>query len=109
MQQISPAQLDEWLKKSPTPDTKPVLLDVRETWEFEICHIAGSRLMSMNSVPAQHTELDKDTATVVICHHGVRSYQIARFLEDRGFSKVVNLDGGVEAWAQQVDSAMPTY
>ncbi len=109
MRQINAPQLDEWLKAGSTADAKPVLLDVREPWEFDVCHIAGSRLMPMSSVPARYTELDKDAATVVICHHGVRSYQIAVFLEGQGFSNVINLDGGVEGWAQLVDAAMPTY
>ena len=109
MQRISPAELDEWIRKSSAHDSRPVLLDVREPWEFEVCHIAGSRPIPMGRVPTQPAELDKDAATVVVCHHGVRSSQVAMFLENRGFSKVINLDGGVEAWAQQVDAAMPTY
>jgi len=107
MQRISAARLSEWLGQASS--VKPVLLDVREPWEFETCHIAGSRLMPMNSVPAHHIDLEKSAATVVICHHGMRSLQIAMFLERQGFTNVINLDGGVAAWAQQVDSAMPTY
>ena len=109
MQQISAPQLDEWLKTRQTSDARPILLDVREPWEFDVCHIDGSRLMPMDSVAQRYTELDKGTATVVVCHHGVRSYQIALFLEGQGFANVINLDGGVAAWAQQVDTAMPIY
>jgi rhodanese-related sulfurtransferase len=107
MQQISALKLDEWLKDETRE--KPFLLDVREAWEFEICHIHGSGLMPMSIVPQRFREMDSGTETVVICHHGVRSYEVALFLERQGFTKVINLHGGVEAWAQQTDPSMPTY
>jgi rhodanese-related sulfurtransferase len=53
--------------------------------------------------------LNPDAETVVICHHGVRSYHAARYLESLGFGDVVNLSGGVAAWADEVDPAMPRY
>ena len=110
MQQISAPQLKSWLDECVAGTrVKPHLLDVREPWEFEVCHIAEARLMPMRSVPARLTEIDRDAETVVICHHGARSYQVGLFLEQQGFSKVLNLYGGVAAWAQQVDTAMPTY
>jgi rhodanese-related sulfurtransferase len=107
MQQISPLSLQQWLKDGNRP--KPVLLDVRETWEYERCHIQGSMLVPMNEVPNRHREVDAEAEVVVICHHGVRSYHVARFLEHNGFDKVYNLQGGVDAWAQQVDPAMEKY
>lgn len=88
---------------------KPVLLDVREPWEFELCHIEGSQPMPMGSVPARAAELDAQAETVVICHHGGRSAQVGMFLERQGFKNVINLAGGVAAWAAQVDPAMPRY
>ena len=107
MQQILPAQLDEWLRDAPRP--QPVLLDVREPHEFQYCALAGSLSMPMASVPARQQELDPDAETVVICHHGMRSMQVALFLERQGFGKVINLTGGVALWAQQVDPSMPQY
>jgi rhodanese-related sulfurtransferase len=53
--------------------------------------------------------LDPQRETVVICHHGVRSFAVARFLEQQGFTNVINLDGGVAGWARDVDPTMPTY
>jgi rhodanese-related sulfurtransferase len=88
---------------------KPVLLDVREPWEFETCHIAGARLIPMRGIPAQVDALDRDAETVVICHHGGRSFQVAMFLEQQGFGRLFNLTGGVEGWSRQVDPAMPRY
>jgi rhodanese-related sulfurtransferase len=107
MQHITAPELADWLADDSRP--QPQLLDVREAWEFETCHIAGSVPMPMNSVPTRHAELDEDTPIVCICHHGMRSAQVAAFLERCGYSDVINLTGGVHAWAQQVDATMPTY
>ncbi len=107
MQQLTAPQLADWI--ADTSRAAPVLLDVREPWEFETCHIEGAQLMPMNSVPARQEELDPEMPVVCICHHGMRSMQVAAFLERNGFTDVSNLTGGVQAWAQQVDGAMPTY
>ena len=87
----------------------PLLLDVRENWEFETCHIAGSTQIPMHLVPIRAGELPDDREIVCICHHGARSMQVAAFLERNGFDKVTNLTGGVHAWAVQVDPSMPKY
>ena len=107
MQQLTAPQLAEWLQDESR--AKPVLLDVREPWEFQTCHIPGAVAMPMQTVPARQEELDPDAPIVCICHHGMRSMQVAAFLERAGFTQVVNLTGGVHAWAQQVDPSMPTY
>ena len=107
MQQISAVQLDAWLRDESR--SKPFLLDVREPWEFETCKIAGSQSLPMRSIPQRIAELDSDTEIVAICHHGMRSMQVAAFLEQNGFGKMYNLQGGVAAWAAQVDPKMPTY
>ncbi|MDO8298530.1 rhodanese-like domain-containing protein [Lacisediminimonas sp.] len=88
---------------------RPFLLDVREPWEFQTCHLEGATLMPMNTVPARQQELDPETEIVCICHHGARSMAVAAFLERNGFSNVINLTGGMHAWATQVDGSMPTY
>jgi len=107
MQQITAPELADWLADPARP--RPLLLDVRENWEFETCHIAGSTLMPMQTIPARIDDLDEDAEIVCICHHGARSLNVAAFLEHHGFSKVSNLTGGIHAWAVQVDGAMPTY
>ncbi len=85
------------------------LLDVREAWEFQTARIVGSTLIPMGQIPGRVEELDRDSDIVVICHHGGRSMQVAVFLERQGFSGVLNLAGGVDAWARSVDPTMPTY
>ncbi|MEB0140102.1 MULTISPECIES: rhodanese-like domain-containing protein [unclassified Undibacterium] len=107
MQTISAAELALWLTDSAKP--APLLLDVREPWEHETCHIGGVLLIPMHDVPARFNELDADRPIVCVCHHGARSMQVANFLERQGFSQVINLSGGVHAWATQVDPQMPTY
>jgi rhodanese-related sulfurtransferase len=107
VKQITPQQLHERL--SDTAARKPLLLDVREPWEFQICNLPGSLLMPMQTVPARHTELDPNAETVVICHHGARSMQAAMFLESAGFARLHNLTGGLDAWARTVEASMPVY
>ncbi|MEA3278110.1 MAG: rhodanese-like domain-containing protein [Pseudomonadota bacterium] len=85
------------------------LLDVRESWEFDICRIDGARLIPMRQIPGACDQLDREQEIVVICHHGIRSQQVALYLEHKGFSQVINLQGGVAGWARDVDPAMPTY
>lgn len=107
MQQITPQQLQERL--SDTSARTPLLLDVREPWEFQICHLPGSLLMPMRTIPARLAELDPEADTVVICHHGARSMQAAMFLERAGYPRLCNLTGGLDAWARTVEASMPVY
>ncbi len=105
MHEYSAQQLYDYLQT----DEKPLLLDVREPWEYEVCHIQGSKLIPMQTIPAKISQLDPDQETVVICHHGVRSRMVGRFLQQAGFKNVINLAGGVKSWAEQVDTNMPVY
>ena len=107
MNQITAGQLAAWLADAGRD--KPVLMDVREPWEWETARIEGSQHMPMREVPARLGEIDSDREVVAICHHGGRSQQVAIFLEKNGFSKVHNLQGGVDAWSRTVDPAVPLY
>ena len=106
MQEFSATQLDDYLKST---DEVPLLLDVREEWEFDRCKIDGSILIPMGQIPSQLNELDPDRVTVMICHHGIRSRHIGIYLEREGFENIINLSGGVDAWARDVDSTMAVY
>lgn len=105
MQTLTPEELREQLDQN----RELVLIDVREEWEYETCHIDGSLLMPMNRIMSSLDSLDKDAPTVFICHHGMRSQQVAQYLESQGFSQVYNLEGGIDRWARTVDPAMPQY
>ena len=85
------------------------LLDVREPFEFAHAHIDGSVLIPLNQIPQRLQEIDMEQEIVLICHHGSRSERAAMFLEQKGFSNVVNLTGGMDAWASEVDTTMPKY
>jgi rhodanese-related sulfurtransferase len=104
---IAPAALSAWLNDPAR--SKPQLLDVREPWEFQTVRLENSKLLPMGELPARFSELDAGADIVVICHHGGRSMQAALFLERQGFGHMFNLTGGVDAWARQVDPAMPVY
>jgi rhodanese-related sulfurtransferase len=107
MQQLSPPDLKSWL--ADVDRFAPFLLDVREPWEYARCHIEGSHLIPMASVPARIAEVPQDRDVVVICHHGGRSQQVGFYLAQAGFERVHNLQGGVNGWALHVDPAMPRY
>jgi len=104
---IAPAALSSWLKDPARG--QPVLLDVREPWEFQTARLENSKHIPLREVPARFAELASDTEIVVICHHGGRSMQAALFLERQGYAGVHNLAGGIDAWSRQVDPAIPVY
>lgn len=104
--EISATELDSYLKST---DKDPLLLDVRETWEFEKCSLDKSVLVPMRQIPSAMNELDPDRETIVICHHGIRSRSVASYLASNEFSNVLNLTGGIDAWAKYVDLSMETY
>jgi rhodanese-related sulfurtransferase len=107
MKQISAPELAAWL--SDAAREKPVLLDVREPWEFERARIAGAQLVPMREVPGRLEEIEQGKPVVAICHHGGRSMQVALFLEKAGYNNVHNLVGGMDAWSRTVDPAVPLY
>jgi rhodanese-related sulfurtransferase len=110
MDQITPRDLKAILdSEGKIDDQTPLLLDVREPWEQAICRIPGSEPLPMRQIPASLSTLDQARPTVVICHHGIRSQQVARYLDQQGFQRIINLRGGVAAWASDVDPEMPTY
>lgn len=86
-----------------------VLLDVREDNEVAYAHISGHTHIPMNLVTLRHNELPDDLPIVVYCHHGMRSMQVAMFLEHAGFEDLYNLNGGIEAWSTQIDASVPRY
>ena len=88
----------------------PLLLDVREPWEYQTASVAGSLLMPMGEVPSRaHAELDPDAPIVVLCHHGARSLNVTMWLRNQGFEHVQSLAGGIDEWSRTVDPAVPRY
>lgn len=110
--QIRPAQLTRWFE-SVCEFGQPVVLDVREPYELKLASIKadGFELLSipMGVIPPRLHELDRNRPVACLCHHGGRSMQVAGFLKARGFNHVVNIAGGICAWAAELDSTVPHY
>jgi adenylyltransferase/sulfurtransferase len=87
----------------------PGLLDVRTPMEHAIARVEGARLLPLNELPQRFEELDPEADLVVMCHHGIRSAQAVAFLRDKGFARVRNLAGGIDAWSRDVDDSVPRY
>jgi len=86
-----------------------VLLDVREPFEFDICRIPGARLIPLGELAARMSELDSADEIVLQCKSGMRSARALKLLQEAGFGKLWNLDGGILAWSETVDSSVPKY
>ncbi len=102
--EIDPIELKRRLGKG----DKPVILDVREPWEIATASITGTLNIPMGDIPSRVSELDPDRETIVMCHHGVRSSQVAMFLTRSGFGRVLNLAGGIDGWSE-IDPSVPRY
>jgi rhodanese-related sulfurtransferase len=103
-EEISARELKDRLERNEAP----VLLDVREPWEVETARIAGSTNIPLGQLAERYTELDPDAETVAICHHGSRSAYATQALTNAGFRRVMNLEGGIDAYAT-VDPSVPRY
>ena len=109
MQHLPPSQVESWAS---TQEQRPVLLDVREAWELQQASAKPAHLdlvhMPMHTIPARLHEIDRNRPVACLCHHGGRSMQVAAFLEHHGYN-VINVSGGIHAWASQVDPTIPMY
>ncbi|HET6575114.1 MAG TPA: rhodanese-like domain-containing protein [Fimbriiglobus sp.] len=88
------------------------LLDVRQPEEYAICRLPGSRLIPLGELPYRAAEVEPPAgaAVVVYCHHGIRSLSGAAILQQAaGLSEVYSLSGGIDAWSQRIDPAVPRY
>jgi rhodanese-related sulfurtransferase len=111
MQQVTPTTVVEWINEGKAP----LILDVREPWELETASLAQGKIdarvlaIPMRQIPAQVQQLQPDDLIVCFCHHGTRSMQVGLFLEHHGFSNVVNLSGGIDAWSRTIDPSIAVY
>jgi rhodanese-related sulfurtransferase len=107
MKQMTATELQQYLASG----AKPYMIDVREKEELEFGMIGGATHIPMNDVPAHLQELaeHKNEPVVLICRSGKRSAQVGSFLEQNGFSDVINLEGGMNGWATDVDTSMTVY
>ena len=96
------------VKRRMSKGEKPLILDVREPWEIAAASIAGTLNIPMGDIPSRMAELDRNRETIVMCHHGVRSAQVAMYLARSGFAFVLNLSGGIDGWSE-IDPSVPRY
>lgn len=88
------------------------LIDVREPAEFTIAHITGSQLIPMQHVPAELQRLEgiaDERDLLILCHHGVRSLQVAAWLRERGIENCFSVSGGIDQWSREIDPEVPRY
>ncbi|HEX3376437.1 MAG TPA: molybdopterin-synthase adenylyltransferase MoeB [Candidatus Acidoferrales bacterium] len=104
IQEITPTEL----KARQDRGDKPFLLDVREPHEYQICNLNG-KLIPLGELTRRVNELDSSVEMVVHCRSGKRSADAIHFLQTAGFKKLLNLKGGILAWADEVDPKMPKY
>jgi rhodanese-related sulfurtransferase len=105
MEEITALELKERLGRS----DKMQLVDVREPEEFEICNLGGE-LIPLGELTKQSSRVRRDVPVVMICHHGFRSAQAINYLTQRlGYDNLLNLKGGIHAWATEVDTTMRVY
>jgi len=105
VESVSPQQLQELLAgKNP-----PLLLDVRDQWEYDVAHLEGARLLPLDDLQIHAFDLPRDREIVVYCHHGMRSAAAMNFLMQHQYTNVKNLSGGIDRWARELDPEMPRY
>ncbi len=86
-----------------------VLLDVRQPEEVRTASVKMAIVIPMMELPNRLGELDRAKDIIVMCHHGMRSQQVADFLVRSGYPKVSSVTGGIDAWAVEVDPTVPRY
>ena len=111
--QVRPADLAAWFQSQSAGRAAAVVLDVREPTELQAASVRpdGFELvpMPMGQIPQRLAELDPDRPIACLCHHGARSQRVALFLNANGFTRVVNIAGGIDAWTAEVDGSVPRY
>ena len=104
IQDLAPKEFQDYLV-----DNEVILIDVREQWEFDICQIKGAILMPIREIAESYVNLNKDSKIALYCHSGIRSMHVADFLLSKGFQSLANLQGGIDAWAQEIDTTVERY
>ncbi len=97
------------LKRRMVRGDRLCVLDVREPEEVACAPFPGALHVPMGDVPSRLSELDPDAEWVIVCHHGIRSAQVAMYLARMGFERVANLSGGIDQWSLMVDPSTPRY
>jgi len=113
IKQLSPKDLGPWAQEQLSLGKVPVVIDVREDWEFKLASIKAEgfdlKHIVMNQIPTVLDQFNDSQAIAVLCHHGGRSQNVAHFLASNGVKHVYNIAGGINAWSHEVDPSVPIY
>lgn len=85
------------------------VVDVREPWELDVARLTGTIDIPMSTLPKGLCGIDQEKPLAVICHHGGRSLQVARWLRQQGYARAQSVRGGLDVWSQTVDPNIPRY
>ena len=110
--QIRPAELPAWIAQARARGAEPLILDVREPAEWQTASVRSDALVltiPMGVIPQKLDDIDRSRPVACLCHHGARSQRVASFLAAQGYPEVVNIAGGIDAWALELDPAVPRY
>ena len=117
VEQLTSNLFAAWRDSANSLGVVPLVLDVREPWELQTASVTADGFallhIPMQTIPARQEELKLTYGTghpiAVLCHHGVRSQQVAQYLASNGFTNLVNLQGGIDAWSHHVDARVAQY
>lgn len=105
VQDLHPLEIAALIDK----DKSYTVIDVREQWEYEIVHLPNSRLLPMSNFVQLLPTLDSIKPYIIYCHHGIRSMQVCMYLSRLGFENLINMAGGIDTYALDVDNTLPRY
>ena len=105
MIEMKATELNEYIAKNP----KTVLIDVRETWEYNVAFIKDSIHIPISEIQNRMHDFEENENIVFICHHGIRSRMVGIYFQQNGFKNTINLRGGIDSWAKTVDNEMAVY
>ena len=103
--EIAPAEVKQQLDLG----EKLFFVDVRESWEHQLCHIEGSKLIPLGQIPASLAEFEAADSVILFCHSGRRSLDAAAWLRSHGVSGARSMAGGIDRWSQEIDPRVPRY
>jgi rhodanese-related sulfurtransferase len=103
--EIAPHEVKELLSR----DSKVLFVDVREQWEYDTAHLAGSVLIPLREIPSNLQRIENSEQVVIFCHHGMRSLDAAAWLRSQGVEGARSMTGGIDRWSIEIDPAIPRY
>ena len=105
VKRFSPVQVKDLLES----EAQIKLIDVRENWEYQIARLENAELVPLSKFVEFSKLLNLNEKIIIYCHHGARSFNACSYLVQNGFSEVINLEGGINAWSQEIDNSIPVY